>query len=155
LISVVVAGIVRTVYLAKIESDDIDKTWNSFNLFVAGMAEGDLAIICASAPSLKSCFRNFFNDHFTTKGGTKGDTLGGYSVGITANAGRTWKESQRRQHRNDSSEKGLVLVDRSVSAEPDERDYDHFEIGKIPSSISHNRMRDGVSINQNSWFIDK
>jgi len=67
---VVIAGIVRTAYLSQVQSLSVDKTWLGFNVFVAGIAEGNLGIICACAPSLKSCFRVYFKDHFTSLGGT-------------------------------------------------------------------------------------
>jgi hypothetical protein len=60
---VVIAGIVRTYYLGKAEGSNPDKTWIAFNVFVAGIAEGNVAIICACAPSLKSFFGVFFRDH--------------------------------------------------------------------------------------------
>jgi len=48
----------------------VDKTWLGFNVFAAGTAEGNIGIICACAPSLKSCFRVYFKDHFTALGST-------------------------------------------------------------------------------------
>jgi len=63
---VVIAGIVRTIYLAQLQSSNLDKTWLSFNVLAAGIAEGNIGIICACAPSLKSCFRSFFRDHIST-----------------------------------------------------------------------------------------
>ena len=126
MIRVVVAGIVRTVYLSKVESDDIDKTWNSFNVFVAGMAEENVAIICACAPSLKSCFRNFFKDRFTTKGSSYGMTSRSKNTETT----QTWKGSQKSQA-NESDEKGFVLVEHSISIERNERVH-RLEIDDYP-----------------------
>jgi hypothetical protein len=65
--SVVVAGIVRTIFLGQVYSSNPDKTWLGFTVIVAGTIEGNLAIICACAPSLRSCFRNFFRNNFSTK----------------------------------------------------------------------------------------
>jgi hypothetical protein len=65
---VVVAGIVRTVYLREVYGDNPDKTWLGFTVIVAGTIEGHLAIVCACAPSLKSCFRNFFHGNLSTGG---------------------------------------------------------------------------------------
>jgi hypothetical protein len=64
---VVIAGIVRTVYLSQVQSSNFDKTWLGFNVFAAGIAEGNVAIVCACAPSLKSCFRGFFHDAMSSR----------------------------------------------------------------------------------------
>jgi hypothetical protein len=53
----------RTIYLTHVTSaNDIDKTWNEFNVFITGVAELHLAIICACAPSLKYVFGRYFGD---------------------------------------------------------------------------------------------
>lgn len=65
-----IAGIVRTVYLVKAEGPDIDKTWNTFNAIVAGKTEGDFGIICACAPSLRSCFKYHFGNRSRMGGST-------------------------------------------------------------------------------------
>jgi hypothetical protein len=65
--SVVIAGIVRTIFLCQVDSSNPDKTWLGFTVIAAGTIEGNLAIICACAPSLRSCFRNFFRDNFSTE----------------------------------------------------------------------------------------
>ena len=114
------AGIVRTVYLSKVESDDIDKTWNSFNVFVAGMAEENVAIICASAPSLKSCFRNFFKDTFTTRGSSYGNSYENSSGSKNTDTSQSWKRSHR-SNESESEKKGFVLVEQSISIERNER----------------------------------
>ncbi|TID16456.1 hypothetical protein E6O75_ATG11574 [Venturia nashicola] len=62
---VVIAGVIRTIQLSKVQGFDFDKTWLGFNVFVAGIAEGNIGIICACAPSIKSCFRAYFRDHST------------------------------------------------------------------------------------------
>ncbi|KAE9987502.1 hypothetical protein EG328_002487 [Venturia inaequalis] len=59
---VVIAGIVRTIHLSKVQGFALDKTWLGFNVFVAAIAEGNLGIICACAPSIKSLFRAYFRD---------------------------------------------------------------------------------------------
>jgi len=64
---VVIAGIVRTVYLGQVYSSNPDKTWLGFSVIVAGVVEGNLAILCACAPSLRSFFRNFFRDRWPTE----------------------------------------------------------------------------------------
>ncbi|KIW06061.1 uncharacterized protein PV09_03234 [Verruconis gallopava] len=64
---VVIAGTVRTVYLVKAEGPDIDKTWNIFNVIIAGTTEGDFGIMCACAPSLKSAFSYHFGTHGLTQ----------------------------------------------------------------------------------------
>jgi hypothetical protein len=53
---------VRTIYLVKAEGPDIDKTWNTFDVIIAGKTEGDFGIICACAPSLRSCFKYHFGN---------------------------------------------------------------------------------------------
>jgi hypothetical protein len=57
----VIAGILRTIYLAQMQrSSDDDKTWIGFNTVVAGIAEGNIGIVCACAPSLHHVFKRFF-----------------------------------------------------------------------------------------------
>src|ERR1700761_3120289 len=58
---VVVAGCVRTFYLSKAEGTQ-DKSWYVFDVYVASIAEMNIAIICACAPSLKSVTGQFFRD---------------------------------------------------------------------------------------------
>jgi hypothetical protein len=72
--SVVSAGIVRTYYLVRVESSDIDKTWNGFNVFVAGIAELNLGIMCACAPSIQHFFKGFLRNL-----ATKISSISGYS----------------------------------------------------------------------------
>ena len=38
----------------------MDKTWLGFNTFVAGIAEGNIGIVCACIPSLKRFFGQWF-----------------------------------------------------------------------------------------------
>jgi hypothetical protein len=65
---------VRTVYLVKAEGPDIDKTWNTVNVIIAGKTEGDFGIICACAPSLRSAFQYHFCGHGATNGSGSGAT---------------------------------------------------------------------------------
>jgi hypothetical protein len=50
---------VRTVYLVRVDSTAIDKTWNGFNVFVTGMAELNIGIMCACAPSTQHFMRRY------------------------------------------------------------------------------------------------
>jgi hypothetical protein len=64
---VVIAGIIRAIFLVRIEDHNLpDKTWLIFNTVAAGAAESYIGIACACAPSLKSCFRSFFKDPLAT-----------------------------------------------------------------------------------------
>jgi hypothetical protein len=63
----VAAGILRTIYLSRVQTSAVDKTWITFNVCVAGIAESKLGIICACAPSLRKYFRHFF-DHSSSNG---------------------------------------------------------------------------------------
>ncbi|KAF2434915.1 hypothetical protein EJ08DRAFT_438029 [Tothia fuscella] len=67
-ILVVIAGIIRTVYVRRLEGDSIDKTWLLSSVFIAGIAECNIGIVCACAPSLTSYFHSFRN---TTSAGSK------------------------------------------------------------------------------------
>jgi hypothetical protein len=65
--STVVAGILRTIYLAQLQrSSDDDKTWIGFNTVAAGIAEGNIGIVCACAPSLHHYFKHFFGSATST-----------------------------------------------------------------------------------------
>jgi hypothetical protein len=68
---VVLAGIVRTIYLGQAYGSNPDKSWLTFNVVAAGTAEGYVGIICACAPSLRSCFRNYFRDPTITESRSK------------------------------------------------------------------------------------
>jgi hypothetical protein len=64
---VVIAGIIRAIFLVRIEDHNLpDKTWLIFNTVAAGVSESYIGIACACAPSLKSCFRSFFKDSLAT-----------------------------------------------------------------------------------------
>jgi hypothetical protein len=65
MLRVVAAGIIRTVYLSRIQSSEIDKTWLGFNVCAAGIAESKLGIICACAPSIRKYFLRFFDTSST------------------------------------------------------------------------------------------
>jgi hypothetical protein len=84
--STVIAGILRTIYLAQMQrSSDDDKTWIGFNTVVAGIAEGSIGIVCACAPSLHHFFRRFFGDTVTTVGSRS--TTAQYPSFVTRSAG--------------------------------------------------------------------
>jgi hypothetical protein len=55
---VVGAGIAKTYFLYKLATD-LDASWTGFNLYVASIIECDLAMICASAPSLRALVRRY------------------------------------------------------------------------------------------------
>jgi len=78
---VVGAGIVRTFYLSKLEGfSDLDKTWLGFNTFAAGIAEGNIGIVCACVPSLRRFFGQWFRDRSTGAGsGAEGGSGSGFS----------------------------------------------------------------------------
>jgi len=68
--SVVIAGCVRTFYLSEATSKKPDKSWNVFSVWAASIAEANVGIMCACAPSLKSIFGKFFRD-LTSKNNSK------------------------------------------------------------------------------------
>jgi hypothetical protein len=79
----VAAGIVRTIYLSRLEGfADLDKTWLGFNTFVAGIAEGNIGIVCACVPSLKRFFGQWFRDGST---GAGSGSEGGSGTGSESN----------------------------------------------------------------------
>jgi hypothetical protein len=45
--------------LGRVQGTDIDKTWNGFDVFAAGMAEVNLGIMCACAPSIQHFVKGF------------------------------------------------------------------------------------------------
>ncbi|RDI88319.1 hypothetical protein Vi05172_g1937 [Venturia inaequalis] len=59
---VVAAGIARTIYLDRAQAEVYDKSWLTFNIFVASIAECNVGIACACAPSMKTLFGRFFRD---------------------------------------------------------------------------------------------
>jgi len=56
------AGIVRTIYLGHAQAEALDKSWIAFPAFAGAIAESNIAIICACAPSLRFLFGKFFRN---------------------------------------------------------------------------------------------
>lgn len=54
------AGIARTYYLIQLRNN-YDTSWTGFDLYVWSILECQLAIICASAPSLRAFFRRYLS----------------------------------------------------------------------------------------------
>jgi hypothetical protein len=128
--SVVIAGIVRTIYQGRSLSDGVDVSWLSFTVYAAGIAESNLAIICACAPSLKFVLSNFFRD-FTIASSKRGSRYG--------SSGSSGAELSKR------SQKGwnpIVYVEHSVevnsvhgeSSEPSYRPPQNFKYGNEKGS---------------------
>jgi hypothetical protein len=87
----------RTIYLARVtDAEDIDKTWNGFNVFITGVAELHLAIICACAPSLKYVFGRYFGDGVSKTSSARNRILdyNGTSQASGTGSGRTMQEQQ-------------------------------------------------------------
>ena len=63
-------SIVRISYLAQIGFLGTDASYIAFNAIAASIAEGSIAVICACAPSLRSCFRVYFKNNVSTRTGT-------------------------------------------------------------------------------------
>lgn len=79
------AGIARTYFLIKL-GHVYDTSWTGFNLYTWSIVECQLALICASAPSLRALFRRYLSEsvsrsfrssHSHSPGGTKISTLQG------------------------------------------------------------------------------
>jgi hypothetical protein len=78
--SVVAAGVVRTFYLSKVTSAEFDKTWYGFDVYVWSVAECNVAVMCACAPSLKSITGRFFhrmNSSLGSSGAASNNVTGG------------------------------------------------------------------------------
>jgi hypothetical protein len=116
--SVVSAGIVRTFYLVRVESSDIDKTWNGFNVFVAGIAELNLGIICACAPSVQHFLRTSFRN-LTSKLTGSGSSQSGMSSSRSGDRSQTSARGGRTQR----SEMSRVQADDVERWAADSRKY--------------------------------
>ncbi|KAF2663488.1 hypothetical protein BT63DRAFT_120549 [Microthyrium microscopicum] len=68
---VVIAGAVRTYYLSRAERPIADKSWVLFEVWAASIAECNMAIMCACAPSLKSVTGKYFREGFGSKNSSK------------------------------------------------------------------------------------
>ena len=80
--SVVATGIARTFYLGKVTSPEFDKTWYGFDVYAWSVAECNVAIMCACAPSLKSITGRFFRST-SGRSGSNNDTGRGSGHGGT------------------------------------------------------------------------
>ncbi|KIW00067.1 uncharacterized protein PV09_08410 [Verruconis gallopava] len=91
---VVGAGIARTYYLGRVFGETIDRPWWTWDVFLASVIECNVAIICASAPSLKALFGRYFKSvssyhpSASDASKTKSSTNSNYNLSKT-NAGRT------------------------------------------------------------------
>jgi hypothetical protein len=106
----------------------LDKPWLSYNAFAAGVAEVNVAIICACAPSLKSFFGNFFRDHLSKTGGSGKNTSGSSDFNDSSAVKRT------RSDKNN-----IVLVERSVEVKNSFRDDPELS----PWPLEYQSSRDG------------
>jgi hypothetical protein len=123
--SVVVAATVRTIYQGLALSGGIDVSWMSYAVYAAGIAESNLAIICACAPSLKFVLSNFFRDYSTTPGirGSRYGSSGSSGAELSKRSQRGWNP--------------IVFVERSVdvdsvhgeSSEPSYGVHQNFDHG--------------------------
>lgn len=59
--SITIPSVLRLVYLVQAAQPEADRTWLTMKALIAGKTEGDVAIICASIPSLHIFFRRFFH----------------------------------------------------------------------------------------------
>lgn len=139
---VVIAGIVRTVFLSQdLGSNNIDKSWLGFNVFVAGIAESNVAIVCACAPSLKSLFRTYFRDRFTTQGSRstsdRSELTSNTSTQMRSNTGL--QKSKWGGKRVLSEESSVAGQDKPVVAEM----YEREDQGQTPPVSATNRIGRG------------
>ena len=104
--SVVGLGIVRTVYLVRVQSTSIDKSWNGFSVFVSGMAELNIGIMCACAPSTKHFMRRY--GHSMT---SKFRSFTGHSIGARSQV------SPRMNGSSGVTDSGINSVAMEVMAE--------------------------------------
>jgi hypothetical protein len=83
--SVVASGIARTIYLGRAQAEPYDKSWAGYTVFIASIAECNVAIACACAPSLKSVFGRFFRDMSTKYGSSENSKLSSNNDNINNN----------------------------------------------------------------------
>jgi hypothetical protein len=88
-LSVVGLGIVRTVYLVRVQSTAIDKSWNGFNVFVSGIAELNIGIMCACAPSIQHYVNSFGHTVSSKFKSITGGSIGGKGQAKRASPGFT------------------------------------------------------------------
>jgi hypothetical protein len=60
---------VRTYFLGKVTSSEPDKTWYGFDVYAWSIAECNVAIMCACAPSLVSITSRYFHGMSSSPGG--------------------------------------------------------------------------------------
>lgn len=87
--------------------------------------EGNIGIVCACAPSLKSCFRFYFKDHFTSLGSTI-RSKGPWSSNDTSKTGRSQiiSENSHVEPEGAAIQKSLELhdsADKSVAVPETEK----------------------------------
>jgi hypothetical protein len=110
----------------------MDVTWAAFTVFAAGIAEGNVAIICACAPSLKSCFRTFFQD-LSNMTGSRRKTGSGNS-----NKSKMLEDGSIGMGSNENWQGQSVLVESSWEVESTHLDRVYAPKGSDPSiSAAH------------------
>jgi hypothetical protein len=88
----------------------MDKTWLGFNTFVAGIAEGNIGIVCACIPSLRRFFGQWFRDRSTGAGAV---SEGGSGSGFESNG-----QDEAATKTPHSNFKGRSILISTVSEEP-------------------------------------
>jgi hypothetical protein len=81
-ISVVGAGIARTVFLVRTVKA-IDKYWEVFPLLIASITECNIAIVCACAPSVKAVARRFFSNKDSSENSSISATMKKWSQSLS------------------------------------------------------------------------
>ena len=77
------AGIARTYYLGRVFEETVDKTWWTWDVFLASVVECNVAIICACAPSVKALFGRYYRNA-ASRYGSGSDPKGSYGSSVTA-----------------------------------------------------------------------
>jgi hypothetical protein len=110
------AGTVRAVYQGLAMEGGLDKPWLGYTAFAAGIAECNIAIICACAPSLKSFLGGFFRDNFPTSG-----SIGSSGMNMTGFSDLTGSEALKRSKADKNMADPLVEVKNSFGDDTEPR----------------------------------
>lgn len=151
-VSAVIAGIVRTIYLREASGSNPDKTWMAFNVMVAGTVEGNIGIVCACAPSLRSIYRSFFKPLLSIKATSTGNSTERYTS--------KFADSIRvRASRSADSKADLTVSPNYANGSGDEYHQEEYVLDqnlKSSNQVVRNKSRPnaGDSTVVMSWFND-
>jgi hypothetical protein len=144
---VVGAGIARTIYLVKVQANVLDKTWYAFDVCASGVAECNIAIVCACAPSLKAVTGRFFANLSSLASSKHSNGSGGHHKGkICPLLNQFFGEFLRDVNPSNPDSHPNYGTDTTISAGGSRRDSITHSAGNIMRNLSLRKHKNPNSL---------